>query len=80
MTEDAPGLRPATESEILFDLAFALRHDGRRAFRTADGMMAAITADHLLKFLERAGYVLMKKPLAPSHSAPRTYKVPGEDQ
>ncbi|MEO9213807.1 MAG: hypothetical protein ABI242_11755 [Caulobacteraceae bacterium] len=33
-------------------------------------MMAQIVADRLIKHLERCGFVVMKKPTAPAHSAP----------
>lgn len=57
MPHEAP-LRPATAAEIADTLAFALRFDGRRQHRKADGLMAEIVTDHLFKHLERSGFVL----------------------
>jgi hypothetical protein len=55
-------LSPATDAETLQALAFALKHDGKRAFRNGDILMAEITAAHLLAYLDRAGIVVMKRP------------------
>ncbi len=63
-------LRPATDAEVEETLGFALRFDGRRPTRTADDMMARITAQRLVAQLHRSGYVLMKKPPIPNHSTP----------
>jgi hypothetical protein len=60
-------LRPATREELTESLAFALRFDGRKQFRTSTESMAKITAEHLAKHLERSGYVLMKKPAPLGH-------------
>jgi hypothetical protein len=66
-----PPLRPATAAEIAESLSFALRYDGRRRVHHADDAMARITAERLVRHLERSGYVLMKSPggAAPSTSA-----------
>jgi hypothetical protein len=56
-------LRPATREELTESLAFALRFDGRKQFRTSTESMAKITAKHL----ELSGYVLMKKPAPLGH-------------
>jgi hypothetical protein len=66
---DAPNLRPATADEIAQTLSFALRYDGRKRVHHADDIMAKITAERLVRHLERSGFVLMKKPPPPSHSA-----------
>jgi hypothetical protein len=65
-------LLPASEAETLLALAYALKHDGRRAFRTADEYMAQITAAHLLAHLERSGFVLMKRPPRSAPTTPRS--------
>ena len=58
-------LRPATADEIAETLSFALRYDGRKRVHHADDAMARITADRLVRHLERAGFVLMKRPPPP---------------
>jgi hypothetical protein len=53
-------------------IEFALSFDGKRRFRHADGLAAAITADHLVRHLEMAGgYVVVKRPPRKAHSTPR---------
>jgi len=68
---DARGLRPAEAAELEQTLAHALQYDGRKAFRPSGEMMAKITAAHLVAQLQRAGFVVMKKPPTAMHSAPR---------
>ena len=43
-------------------LAFALRFDGGKRVHHGDEFMAKITAERLVKHLERSGFVVMKKP------------------
>jgi hypothetical protein len=43
-------------------LAFALRFDGRKRKRDSREIMARIVARRLVEHLERAGFVVMKKP------------------
>ena len=59
-------LRPATAEEIAETLSFALRYEGRRRVHHADDVMARITAERLVRHLERSGYVLMRRPEAPA--------------
>lgn len=68
---DQPPLRPATSEEIAESLCYALRYDGRRRVHHADEVMARITAERLVRHLERSGYVLMRRPpeVPPSASA-----------
>lgn len=66
-------LRPAAPDEIAEALAFALRYDGRKRVRHADGMMARITADRLVQHLAASGFVLMK---AGPGTAPSTSVMP----
>jgi hypothetical protein len=66
---DTPQLRPATPDEIADALAFALRFDGRRRFDKGNEIMAKITAGHLVRYLEQAGFVMMKKPPLKAHRA-----------
>ncbi|HEX3348283.1 MAG TPA: hypothetical protein VHS58_09320 [Acetobacteraceae bacterium] len=68
MPDEPSPLRPATPDEIADALAFALRFDGRRRFDKGNEMMAKITAKHLVKHLEQAAFVVMKKPPLKGHS------------
>ena len=61
---DEPHLRPATPDEIAETLSFALCYEGRKRVHHADDAMARITAERLVRHLERSGFVLMKKPSA----------------
>ena len=76
MMPDAPNLRPATSDEIAETLSFALRYEGRKRVHHADDMMARITADRLVRHLERSGFVVMK---APPAAAPTTSHMPSPD-
>jgi hypothetical protein len=60
----------ASDAEFEQALAHALQFDGRKTFRTAGGMMARITAAHLVGQLRRAGFVVMKGPPGTDHAAP----------
>ena len=60
--ETPPSLRPATAEEIGQTLAHALRFDGRKRVHTGDEHMAQITADRLVRYLQMAGFVVMKRP------------------
>ena len=67
---DAPQLRPATPDEIAETLSFALPYDGRKRVHHADDAMARITAERLVRHLERSGFVQMKRsPTAPPATA-----------
>ena len=68
MADDPPQLRPATPDEIADALAFALRFNGRRRFDKGNELMAKITAEHLVRYLEQAGFVVMRKPPLKAHS------------
>ncbi len=61
---DADKLTPADPSDLTEALAFALRFEGRKRVHKADEIMAEIVAKRLVEHLERAGFVLMKRPLA----------------
>lgn len=43
-------------------IAFALRFDGRKRMHRGDEYMAAIAAERVVRHLERAGVVVMKRP------------------
>jgi hypothetical protein len=69
MEHDLAKLTPATPENLQEALAFALRFNGKKRYHQADGQMADIVAMHLIEHLERCGFVVMKKPPAPAHSA-----------
>ena len=66
-------LRPADPADVADALAYALRYDGRRRVHHADDAMARITAERLIRHLERAGFVLMRSEPSP---APTTSNMP----
>jgi hypothetical protein len=55
-------LTPADPSDLADALAFALRFQGRKRVHNADEIMAEIVAKRLVEHLERAGFVVMKRP------------------
>lgn len=71
-----PNLRPASADEIAEALSFALRYEGRKRVNHADTMMARITADRLVRHLERSGFVLMKRP--PGQAPTTAIMPPGQ--
>lgn len=62
MADSADTLTPATPDDLASALAFALRFHGRKRTHGADDIMAEIVAHRLVEHLERAGFVVMKKP------------------
>ena len=58
----ADKLTPADSSDVADALAFALRFQGRKRVHNADEIMAEIVAKRLVEHLERAGFVVMKRP------------------
>jgi hypothetical protein len=62
-------LTPADPDDLAATLAFALRFEGRKPQRDSDAFMADIVAKRLVRYLERAGYVVMKRPPLGGHSA-----------
>ena len=64
MTDATDRLTPAAPDDLADALAFALRFDGRKRKHDAGEIMAAIVARRLVDHLERAGFVVMKKPPA----------------
>jgi hypothetical protein len=78
MTDDDK-LRPADPSDIADSLSFALLFSGKKRAHDSDRLTASIAAKHIVRHLERCGYVLMKKPplggsapLNPPASYPQT--------
>jgi hypothetical protein len=59
---DADKLTPADPRDLADAVAFALRFDGRKRVHNADEYMAAIAAERVVRHLERAGFVVMKRP------------------
>ena len=62
MPEPPARLTPADANDLADALAFALRFDGRRGKGDAAEFMADIVAKRLVRHLERAGFVVMKRP------------------
>ena len=55
-------LKPATPEELEDALAFALLFRGRKRVHNGGEVMARIVAERLVEHLERAGFVIMKRP------------------
>ena len=68
-TDHAESLTPASPEDLGAALAFALRFDGRKRKHDAAEMMARIVGARLVERLERAGFVIMKRPPAGGASA-----------
>ena len=62
MTDPSDKLTPADPGDLAAALAFALLFQGRKRVRKTDELMSAIVAKRLVEHLERAGFVVMKKP------------------
>ena len=59
---DLDRLTPADPADLAGALAYALRYQGRKRVHNADEIMAEIVAKRLAEHLERAGFVVMKRP------------------
>jgi hypothetical protein len=55
-------LTPADPRDLADAVAFALRFESRRRVDSADEYMATIAAERVVRHLERAGFVVLKKP------------------
>ena len=55
-------LKPADPDDLAAALEFALRFQGRKRVRNADEIISEIVAKRLVEHLERAGFVVMKRP------------------
>jgi hypothetical protein len=58
---------PAAPDDVADAIAFALRYSGRKRTRDSGEIMAAIVAQRLVEHLERAGFVVMRKPALEPH-------------
>ncbi len=63
-----PKLHPANPEDLEFTLAHALQFDGKKRFKHAGGLMAKITAQHLLEQLRLSGYVILQKQPSKRHT------------
>lgn len=61
VTAQAERLTPASPDDLTSALAFALRFEGRKRKHDADAFMAEMVAKRLVRYLERAGFVVMKR-------------------
>ena len=61
MIDPSERLTPASAENLADALAFALRYSRKRV-HNADEIMAAIIAKRLVEHIERAGFVIMKRP------------------
>ncbi len=62
MADPADKLTPATSEDLADALASALRFHGRKRTHNADEIMPEIVARRLVEHLERAGFIIMKRP------------------
>jgi hypothetical protein len=62
MPDASDPLTPAAAEDVADALAFALRFSGRKRVHNADEFMSEIVARRLVEHLERAGFVVMRKP------------------
>jgi hypothetical protein len=62
MANSADKLTPADPPDLAAALAFALRRQGPKGVHNADEIMAEIVATRPGERLERAGFVLTKRP------------------
>jgi hypothetical protein len=67
MIEPDPKLTLADPDALSDTLSFALRFEGKRRYTDTDRFAADIIADRLVRHLDRAGYVVMKKPPLGGH-------------
>jgi hypothetical protein len=74
---DDEELTPADPQDLADSIAFALRFSGRKRVHDADAFMAKIAADRIVRHLETAGYVVMKKPPAVGRGGNPGARTPG---
>ena len=59
---DDEKLTPADPQDLADAIAFALNFSGRKRVHDADAFMARMAADRIVRHLEQARYVVMKRP------------------
>ena len=59
---DDDKLTPADPSDLADAIAFALNFSGRKRVHDSERLTARIAADRIMRHLEQARYVVMKKP------------------
>jgi hypothetical protein len=62
MPDAADNLTPADPRDLADSVAFALKLEGRKRKHDADEYMAEIVAKRRVRYLERAGFAVMKNP------------------
>ena len=62
MLDASEPLTPADPAALAAALAFALRYQARKRVHNADEIMAEIVTARIVDHLERAGFVVMKRP------------------
>ena len=67
MTEPDPKLPLDDPNDLSDTISFALRFEGKKRYHDFDRFAADIVADRLVRHLDRAGYVVMKKPPLTGH-------------
>ena len=64
-----PPLKPADREDAIESLAYARRFDSRgKVRRVAETIINRIAAERMVEELDRAGFVVLRKPPAPAHS------------
>jgi hypothetical protein len=76
MSDHADALTPATAEDVASALAFALRFSGRKRVHNADELMSSIVAKRLAEYLERSGFVVMKRPPIGGSTPPYPSEAP----
>ena len=66
---DDDKLKPADPHDLAEAIAFALRYRGKKRVHQADEYMAQIAAERIVEHLERARFIVMRKPALGGHSA-----------
>jgi hypothetical protein len=61
-------LTPADPEDLARGLSFALKFEGKKRWHDADALVADVVARRLVRYLDRAGYVVMKRPPLGGHS------------
>jgi hypothetical protein len=63
-------LRPVPDGELVDALAYCLQFEGRKRVHHADEIIARAMAARLMRAMERAGLVVLKKPAVGPMRAP----------